>query len=335
MNKRLLSIAIPTWNRATYLDNALSYLLPQVNRFSREIEIIISDNCSTDNTKEIIKKYVTRYPDIDFVEFYQSENTGYYGNFKKCRELSSGKWFWLLSDNDFVNDNLISFIISTIKSRNNSTALFLKDWINLANKISITSNYKAVNVSKQELVEKGGYKLTLVSSIVFLNTKTHDTDIFEKLKYNSFIGFAFFLSSLQGATQATIIESPSLLIKESLKSFNVFTSFAIDLIDCVKFGIEHGYIDNKFEQTLINSVIANLTKFHYITYKIKSSIYGKDCGVITEIEKLLTQGFGQYEAYKYYLTPSFVKSRRQLIFEIYSKKIFKKIFKKICKKIQL
>lgn len=50
----LLSICIPTYNRASYLEGAILNIITD-NAFGDEVEIIISDNASTDNTEEIAK----------------------------------------------------------------------------------------------------------------------------------------------------------------------------------------------------------------------------------------------------------------------------------------
>ena len=50
---KLLTIAIPTYNGSKTISDMLNILLPQVDD---RVEIIISDNCSTDNTEDIIRK---------------------------------------------------------------------------------------------------------------------------------------------------------------------------------------------------------------------------------------------------------------------------------------
>ena len=55
---KTLSIAIPTHNRAHFLKEELDILLPQVLTRKEEIEIIISDNVSTDDTESMIHKYM-------------------------------------------------------------------------------------------------------------------------------------------------------------------------------------------------------------------------------------------------------------------------------------
>ena len=57
-NEKLLTIAIPTYNGAKTIANMLEILLPQCDE---RVEVLISDNASTDNTKLIIDKYIEKY----------------------------------------------------------------------------------------------------------------------------------------------------------------------------------------------------------------------------------------------------------------------------------
>jgi len=54
---KLLTIAIPTFNRATLLDRQIAWLAKIIKEFESECEIFISDNCSIDNTQDVIKKW--------------------------------------------------------------------------------------------------------------------------------------------------------------------------------------------------------------------------------------------------------------------------------------
>ena len=53
----LLTIAVPTYNRAELLNKQLAWLAKSIKGYESECEIIISDNCSEDNTQEIVKKW--------------------------------------------------------------------------------------------------------------------------------------------------------------------------------------------------------------------------------------------------------------------------------------
>lgn len=108
----LLSIAIPTYNRAPFLDRCLESLLHQLSSCSYAIEVLVSDNCSNDNTTDIVKKYQSRGCTITYVR--NEENLGMDGNFASCIKQSKGKYIWLLGDDDYLKENALQRICEII-----------------------------------------------------------------------------------------------------------------------------------------------------------------------------------------------------------------------------
>lgn len=98
------SVIIPTFNRAQYLDEAIASVLRQT---CRDFELIVSDNCSTDNTCEVMKKYAR---DSRLRYFCNEENIGMVPNWRRAVfERSSGDWFIIMSDDDyFVDDDYLT-----------------------------------------------------------------------------------------------------------------------------------------------------------------------------------------------------------------------------------
>jgi len=95
VKKPFFSIVIPTYNRASELRFALFCILRQ--SFS-DFEIIISDNCSIDNTKEVVgelKNKKIRY-------FRSKKNVPYAINAKNAMEHATGEYIFLHSDDDFL-----------------------------------------------------------------------------------------------------------------------------------------------------------------------------------------------------------------------------------------
>lgn len=99
---KLLTIAIPTWNRESYLDKNLKNLASNiVHRQINEIEILVVDNASTDNTSVIVSDYQKRYGFIKYVK--NDENIGPIANFLKAISLVRTKYLQLLGDDDFLD----------------------------------------------------------------------------------------------------------------------------------------------------------------------------------------------------------------------------------------
>lgn len=105
----LVSIGIPTYNRAnSYLKQAL---LSAVNQTYKNIEIIVSDNCSSDNTESVVKEF-----DNPRLRYYrQKENIGPVNNRNFCLEQSRGQYFVLLSDDDMIDDDFVSACMDAVK----------------------------------------------------------------------------------------------------------------------------------------------------------------------------------------------------------------------------
>ncbi len=326
MNRPLLSITIPTWNRASILEIALSQLLPQLTEFKDFIELIISDNCSTDNTSEVINSHKLKFQSLNIIHFTQKQNTGYYGNFKKCKELANGHFFWLLSDNEFINNGLIATVINILKNNEDISSLHLADWENYIDEKSFKNvNYRWEKVSNTDLITTAGYKLTLISAVIFKNCKSNDELIFEKFKGNSFLGFVLFLDSLSINNKSILLYSNSLISKYSKVSFNVFDSFTKDMKKCVDYGLEKNILNNKTEETLMNSIIDNLTKNHYTTYRIKGTLYGINVGPTELLNNNLKTYLNKYSGYHTSLLPLINSSRIEIVFMYYLKKNYKKL----------
>lgn len=70
MDKPLLSICIPTYNRSKYLKKSIESIICQQEFLDGKVEIIISDNASQDDTQSVVKAYTERYRNI----FYYRNN---------------------------------------------------------------------------------------------------------------------------------------------------------------------------------------------------------------------------------------------------------------------
>lgn len=120
MEDKLLTIAIPTYNGSKTIASMLNILLPQVDE---RVEVLISDNCSTDNTVEIVDGFAQKYPYIKFVQNYENKGADY--NFLQCMKMANGKFTMLLSDDDILVENGLDKILSFLEQYDSVTLAFL------------------------------------------------------------------------------------------------------------------------------------------------------------------------------------------------------------------
>ncbi|QOV22709.1 glycosyltransferase family 2 protein [Anabaenopsis elenkinii] len=122
---KLLTIAIPTFNRATLLDKQLAWLHEEIKGCESECEILISDNCSTDHTQDIIKKWQPSFSLTTFKSHRNIENIGLMANVIHCLKSSSTKYVWTISDDDQFANQVLTYLISKLKKYEDLSLLFL------------------------------------------------------------------------------------------------------------------------------------------------------------------------------------------------------------------
>ncbi len=115
MEELLLTVAIPTFNRAKLLDKCLEAMLSQISDdIKGSIELIVSDNDSKDNTTEIVNKYINKGFAINY--YKNSENIGADRNIAACFLKAKAKYVWVFSDDDFILPGYLKLIFDLLKS---------------------------------------------------------------------------------------------------------------------------------------------------------------------------------------------------------------------------
>ena len=117
----LLSICIPTFNRAAILRKALAAYVDCPD-FDSDVEIVISDNASTDETKQVAMEFKSRYPNI---KYFRNEENVKDSNFCLVLDRASGEYLKLMNDNFIIDRAGLGYIKSSIrKSLDSREALF-------------------------------------------------------------------------------------------------------------------------------------------------------------------------------------------------------------------
>jgi len=120
----LLSITIPTYNRAKYLELCLNSLVDALPAdYISNIEIIVLNNSSTDNTEDIILKAKKR---LDLIYIKNNINIGPDENFKKCIDVANGRYVWIFGDDDIFFKNSIQYILNLLKKSSQIGLIHLK-----------------------------------------------------------------------------------------------------------------------------------------------------------------------------------------------------------------
>jgi glycosyltransferase involved in cell wall biosynthesis len=109
----VVTIAIPTYNRAnSYLHQVITSALIQTYP---NIEIIVSDNASTDHTAMVVKGF----SDSRIRYFRHDENIGPHNNFNFCLQQAKGIYFLLLHDDDLIDHDFIETCVNSASHAEN------------------------------------------------------------------------------------------------------------------------------------------------------------------------------------------------------------------------
>ena len=108
--RKILTFAVPCYNSAAYMDKCIESLLPG----GEDIEIIIVDDGSTDNTAEIADRYAAQYPDI--IRVIHQENKGHGGAVNTGIAAASGIYFKVVDSDDWLDEKSYPVVLNRLKT---------------------------------------------------------------------------------------------------------------------------------------------------------------------------------------------------------------------------
>lgn len=103
--EKLISICIPTFNRASYLPEALESILPQLGP---DVELLVYDTGSTDGTPDLMKQFLRRFPSIQF--FSLETKRGFDETALLLLQHARGEYVWLFGSDDVLHEGAVDLI---------------------------------------------------------------------------------------------------------------------------------------------------------------------------------------------------------------------------------
>lgn len=110
MTMPILSICIPTYNFGRFIRETLDSILPQV---TGEVEVLVVDGASTDNTEEVVRSRQSRYPDLVYHRL--PRKGGIDRDMAKSVELAKGEYVWLFSADDWMAEGALKRVLEEIR----------------------------------------------------------------------------------------------------------------------------------------------------------------------------------------------------------------------------
>jgi glycosyltransferase involved in cell wall biosynthesis len=162
-----VSVCMPVYNGSDYIADSVESIL---NQTYKNFNLIVCDNCSTDNTEEIVRNF--KDPRLTYVR--NNNNLGLVGNHNRCLELADGEYVHFLHHDDIMLPN------------------------NLALKVRILDAHPKVGLVHSDVLfmDKDGERLNLTKFDAKRDYIEDGIKVFEKYILDMPVGARFFIGSV-------------------------------------------------------------------------------------------------------------------------------------------
>ena len=264
-----LTIAIPTYNRCNLLRQTLNSVLSQVDS---NIEILVSDNCSNDETHEMMKEYCKTHN----VRYYRNnENLGMDRNFLQCLKNAKGEYIHLLSDDDILLPGAVDKILKLIEYEkpdyiNLNSFTYSTDTFNLNDikepRIKLVEDL--ITNNKAEYIKFVGVYITYISATILKREKFVQLSTPEKYIGTYFLHAHCVLEMLKNKDSKVIVTKDAYLAAKNNNSggFDLFEVWIkqykkLMLNTAVKNGFDKKIMKNIYVQDVNGFIKDSILKY--------------------------------------------------------------------------
>ena len=201
----MIDIVISTYNRADYLRMAIASVLHQTNS---KYHLYILDNCSTDNTSEIVESF--KNPEVTYIK--NDKNLGMVGNWNKALTVGESEYVHIFHDDDILEPDFIDNVYSVINENNDCVFIHAA-----ANIIDEQGEFLKTNIEPYETITNGnkffsdylqvGQRIICPSAVINRRLLPKGAEFSEDFPFTADINFWVRISNYG---QVGYVSSPSL-----------------------------------------------------------------------------------------------------------------------------
>lgn len=235
--KTILTLCIPIYNRLAYLESQLERMMEDKDLFESQIQLVISDNCSTDDLRTCCEKYQRQ--GLNMIYHRHEVNLGPDGNFNWCYNHSSGKYVWLLGSDDIPRRGVLQKIVEVLE----------KGEYGLLHLSTIERNQELTELhSSDEMVVAVNYWITFLSANIILTKSLKSVDLSDYMR-SFMIQVPAYLNACCSYTENAILYMPSFFEEgddsKNNGGYNLFEVFVENLYSIYISFVEKGLLSQK------------------------------------------------------------------------------------------
>lgn len=306
-SKPLLTIAIPTYNRAHLLDLCLDRVIKQIRDSPEKIELLVSNNASTDNTKETIARHLALYPELHYSE--NASNLGPDYNIAQCFKLAHADYVWIFSDDDLLLPRAIERIVPLLKTQDLGIITLAVNFY--PEKGSFDESlfpYEPLSFrlyhDPYELAREVHFWLTYITGVIVNKRKALERGISYPGQDSFLIQLGWVIPALFSRLPSARVETPLILGRAlEVLDFKLFYVFGSSYPAVLRRLSKRGHLPTKAKDMLIDMIISK-----YFTIYISPG-YRYSHGERPLL--ILGRSFWSRKAFWVYLVPLFLRRGNQ------------------------
>jgi len=146
-----VSVIIPNYNHSAFLKERINSVL---NQTCKDFELIILDDCSSDNSSVIIDEYASQYPDI--IRYYNDSNSGSpFAQWNFGISKAMGEYIWIAESDDSADPGFLEMTLAVLKKYENAGLVYCDSKaVDEQNGIKYLISEKRSSVSKRNWNEE-------------------------------------------------------------------------------------------------------------------------------------------------------------------------------------
>jgi glycosyltransferase involved in cell wall biosynthesis len=118
-----VSVIVPNYNHARFLGPRIDTILAQTYQ---DLELILLDDCSTDNSRTILRKYASD-PRVR-VEFNEVNSGSTFKQWNKGVRLARGEYIWIAESDDYADERLLERLVRVLDAEPEVTFAYCRSW---------------------------------------------------------------------------------------------------------------------------------------------------------------------------------------------------------------
>jgi len=258
----LITVIVPNYNTAQYLPKCIDSILAQT---WRNLEIILVDDGSSDNSVEIMKEYQLRHPEM--IKLLFQENSGQATARNSALDIMTGEYVSFVDSDDYILAEMLNSLYESIKQHQSQIAI--SDFHTVNEVDVITGSYSSGTIQNNCILVSEN-QADAVSIVPQVTGKLFDSGLF-KIGKNRFPEGMWYedlaLLPLLILSAKKISKVPQYYYRYFKRDGSTTTTFSIKVLDALK---ALKYIDNKLsarQSTIASSGILKPLKHRtcYIT----------------------------------------------------------------------